>query len=102
MMDEEDKKFKDLDEKIEKLSEESGIELEHERQARLERESRKVDVAKSGIGAGFEFAAAVIICMLVGVWADRQFDMAPLWMLIGMFLGITVAFYNLYRASQNL
>lgn len=102
MMDEEDKRFKDIDEKIVKLSQDSGIELEHEKQARIEREAEKVDVMKGGISAGFEFAAAIVICMLIGIWMDRQFDMAPLWMLIWMFMGIAVAFYNLYRASQKL
>jgi F0F1-type ATP synthase assembly protein I len=89
----------DLDKKIDQISKDLNVELDS---APKRKEGRELEVVKSSASAGVEFAAAVIICTLVGVALDRHFDTKPLLMLILMLVGCVVAFYNLYKASQEL
>lgn len=60
------------------------------------------EVMKAGASAGVEFAGAIILSTFFGIWLDKQLDLAPLFMLVFLVLGAGVAFYNLYRQSQNL
>jgi len=48
-------------------------------------------------GAGIQFALAIVFFLLAGQWADRKLGTSPVFLLIGVFIGGTTAFYSLYR-----
>ena len=48
-------------------------------------------------GLGFQFAVAIVLFVLLGQWADRKLGSSPIFLLIGVFIGGSAAFYNLYR-----
>jgi F0F1-type ATP synthase assembly protein I len=48
-------------------------------------------------GAGLQFAIAIVVFLLAGQWADRKFGTSPTFLLIGVFIGGSAAFYSLYR-----
>jgi F0F1-type ATP synthase assembly protein I len=48
-------------------------------------------------GVGFQFAAAIIVFLYVGQWIDRRLGTAPIFLLIGVFVGGSAAFYSMYR-----
>ncbi|HWP02419.1 MAG TPA: AtpZ/AtpI family protein [Gemmatimonadaceae bacterium] len=52
--------------------------------------------------AGFEFAASVLLGLLAGQWLDKKLGTAPLFLLIGVLLGMAAGFWNLYRLSAKL
>jgi F0F1-type ATP synthase assembly protein I len=58
------------------------------------------DKSRAGLrfaGIGFEFAAAVGGLTVAGYWLDRKLGTAPLWTLIGLFVGLLGGTYNLIR-----
>lgn len=48
------------------------------------------------LGIGFFVPGSIIIGVIVGRWLDSKFDSEPFWVIVGLLLGITVAFYGLY------
>lgn len=48
-------------------------------------------------GAGIQFAIAIVAFLLAGQWADRKLGTSPAFLLAGVFIGGTAAFYSLYR-----
>ena len=48
-------------------------------------------------GVGLQFAVAIVLFVLLGQWADRQFGTRPVFLLTGVFIGGGGAFYSLYR-----
>ena len=48
-------------------------------------------------GAGLQFAIAIVVFLLLGQWADRKLGTSPTFLLIGVFIGGSAAFYSLYR-----
>lgn len=48
-------------------------------------------------GAGLQFAIAIVAFLLAGQWADRKFGTSPAFLLAGVFIGGSAAFYSLYR-----
>lgn len=48
-------------------------------------------------GIGWFIAIAIVLGTLGGVWLDRRLDVAPLFLLIGLALGVSVGFYGTYR-----
>lgn len=54
---------------------------------------------KSGGRAGAEFGLTIVFMIVAGVYLDIQFDTRPVLVLVFLFLGIAVAFYNIYRFS---
>jgi ATP synthase protein I len=49
------------------------------------------------IGLGWYVAACIVLGILGGVWLDGKLNSRPLLTLIGLFLGLIVAFYGVYR-----
>lgn len=39
-------------------------------------------------GMGLQFAGAVLVPLLIGVYIDSRFHTAPLWVLVGMSIGL--------------
>lgn len=48
-------------------------------------------------GLGWYMAAAIVLPTLGGVWLDRSVGTSPLFLLLGILLGVTLAFYGTYR-----
>jgi len=48
------------------------------------------------LGVGFFVAASIILGVVGGRWLDSKFNSEPLWLIIGLLLGIVVAFYGVY------
>lgn len=49
------------------------------------------------IGIGWYFALSIVLGILTGVWLDSKATTAPLFTLIGLLLGLAVAFVGGYR-----
>jgi len=55
-------------------------------------------VSGSGLaGMGLEFVVAILVCLYAGRWLDRRVGTSPLFMIVGVFLGATVATISMYR-----
>ncbi len=48
-------------------------------------------------GVGIQFAVAIILFLFVGQWLDRRVGTKSVFTLIGVFVGASAAFYNMYR-----
>lgn len=48
-------------------------------------------------GIGLQFAAAVVLFLLVGQWLDRKLGTSPVFVIVGVFVGASAAFYSMYR-----
>ncbi len=48
-------------------------------------------------GLGLQFAAAILIFLFLGQWADRKLGTSPWLLIAGVFLGAGGAFYSIYR-----
>jgi hypothetical protein len=44
------------------------------------------------LGIGWYFATCIILGVAVGHWVDSQFGLEPIFTLVGIFLGLAVAF----------
>jgi F0F1-type ATP synthase assembly protein I len=53
--------------------------------------------ALSLLGVGFYIAASIILGTLGGRWLDGKFNTEPLWLVVGLILGIVVAFVGVYN-----
>ena len=53
--------------------------------------SKWVVPATQLLGAGWFFASAIIIGILLGRWADGKTGLEPMFTLVGIFLGLAVA-----------
>jgi ATP synthase protein I len=49
-------------------------------------------------GLGLQFAISIILFLYVGQWIDRRYGTDPLFLILGVFLGATAAFYSMYRS----
>jgi len=52
--------------------------------------------AASLFGIGFYVAACIIGGILLGRWLDGKMNSAPLWVIVGLLLGLLVAVYGTY------
>lgn len=48
-------------------------------------------------GFGLQFAASLLVFLWVGQWIDRKLGTAPLFLMLGVFVGGGAAFYSMYR-----
>lgn len=49
------------------------------------------------IGVGFFIGSSIVLGVVVGLWLDSKFNTSPFLVIIGLLLGIVVAFYGVYR-----
>ena len=52
-------------------------------------------------GIGWYLAAAIVLPTLGGVWLDERAGTTPLFILLGILLGVTLAFYGTYRMVSS-
>jgi ATP synthase protein I len=48
-------------------------------------------------GVGLQFAASILVFLYAGQWLDRRLGTAPWFLLGGVFVGASAAFYSMYR-----
>jgi len=49
------------------------------------------------VGVGFFVGGSILLGVIAGRWLDTKLNTAPLWIIIGLFLGLAIAFYGVYR-----
>lgn len=49
------------------------------------------------IGVGFFIGSSIVLGVVVGRWFDIRLNTSPVLAIVGLLLGITVAFYGVYR-----
>lgn len=55
----------------------------------------------TGLRAGSELLAGVIVGCAIGYFLDRQFASSPLFLIIFMMMGMAAGFWNVYRMSAR-
>jgi ATP synthase protein I len=53
--------------------------------------------ASAFAGFGIQFVVALLLFLYAGKWVDRQLGTAPLFLVLGVFLGAGASFYSMYR-----
>jgi len=48
-------------------------------------------------GIGIQFAASIVLFLYAGQWVDRRLGTTPIFLIAGVFLGATAAFYSIYK-----
>jgi ATP synthase protein I len=48
-------------------------------------------------GAGFQFAAYLVLSAFLGMWLDRRVGTSPWLLIVSVFAGAALGFYSLYR-----
>ncbi len=48
-------------------------------------------------GVGFFIGGSIVLGVLGGLWLDSKLSTEPVLVIVGLFLGIVVAFYGVYR-----
>ncbi len=48
-------------------------------------------------GVGVQFVAAILVFLFLGRWVDGRLGTAPVFLLLGTFVGAAGGFYSMYR-----
>lgn len=54
------------------------------------------------LGVGFYIVACIVGGILGGLWLDRVFDTRPVFLLIGLFLGLVACFWGVYQMLRPI
>ncbi|MFC2016235.1 AtpZ/AtpI family protein [Chloroflexota bacterium] len=49
------------------------------------------------IGIGWYIGICIVLGVLGGIWLDNKFNTTPVLVIVGLILGLVVAFYGVYR-----
>ena len=49
------------------------------------------------VGIGFFISGSILLGVVAGRWLDTKLNSEPLWIIVGLFLGLVIAFYGVYR-----
>ena len=49
------------------------------------------------IGVGFYIGGSILLGVIAGLWLDSRLNTEPILVIVGLILGIIVAFYGVYR-----
>ena len=49
------------------------------------------------IGVGWYIGVCIVLGVLGGLWLDNKFNITPIMVIVGLILGVVVAFYGVYR-----
>lgn len=55
------------------------------------------NTAAVAAGAGLQFAASIVVFLLVGQWLDRRLHTGSVFLLVCVFVGAGGSFYAMYR-----
>jgi len=60
------------------------------------------------VGVGFYIAGSILLGVLGGLWLDSKFNTTPILVIVGLLVGLAVAFWGVYqmllpflRSQQN-
>jgi len=53
-------------------------------------------------GVGFFIGGSILLGVLAGLWLDSKLNTSPILVLVGLFLGLIVAFYGVYQMVSPL
>jgi F0F1-type ATP synthase assembly protein I len=54
------------------------------------------------VGVGFFIGGSIVLGVVAGLWLDSMLNTAPALAIVGLLLGIVVAFYGVYRMLTPL
>jgi ATP synthase protein I len=54
------------------------------------------------LGIGFYIAISIVLGIMGGHWLDEKFNTQPLWLIIGLILGLAVAVLGVYNILKPL
>ncbi|NLY39081.1 MAG: AtpZ/AtpI family protein [Firmicutes bacterium] len=63
---------------------------------------RSIQYYNLAFSFGLTMIAAILLGLYGGWWLDRRLETFPLFMLLGIFLGIGIGFYSLWRELNAL
>jgi F0F1-type ATP synthase assembly protein I len=49
------------------------------------------------VGVGFFIAGSIVLGVVLGLWLDTRLNTKPVLVIVGLILGIIVAFYGVYQ-----
>jgi F0F1-type ATP synthase assembly protein I len=49
------------------------------------------------IGVGWYIGGCIVLGVFAGLWLDSKFDTKPILVIVGLILGLIIAFYGVYR-----
>ena len=49
------------------------------------------------IGVGFFIGGSIVLGVVAGRWLDSKLNSEPIWLIVGLILGVVVAFYGVYQ-----
>ena len=49
------------------------------------------------LGVGFYIAGSILLGIVAGLWLDSKLDTRPIMVILGLLLGLAVAFWGVYR-----
>ena len=49
------------------------------------------------VGVGWYIGACIVLGVIAGLWLDSKFHTKPILVIVGLILGIVIAFYGVYR-----
>ena len=49
------------------------------------------------IGVGWYVGCCIVLGILGGFWLDGKFNTSPVFVIVGLLVGLIVAFYGIYR-----
>ena len=49
------------------------------------------------VGVGFFVGGSIVLGVVAGMWLDTRLNSGHIWVLVGLFLGLVIAFYGVYR-----
>ena len=58
---------------------------------------RRWEAALRFIGVGWFIGISILLGVLGGLWLDNKFGTKPILVIVGLILGLVVAFYGVYR-----
>lgn len=53
--------------------------------------------ASAFAGFGIQFVVALLLFLYLGKWVDQKLGTAPLFLIVGVFVGAGASFYSMYR-----
>ncbi len=49
------------------------------------------------VGVGWYVGACIVLGVIGGLWLDNKFNTKPILVIVGLILGVIIAFYGMYR-----
>ena len=81
----------DLEDRIEKMKEEHGLNDSKDTQAKATNE---------GVKAGVELLTPIVVCFFIGMGLDKHFETSPLFLMVFFILGVLTGFWNIYKLTK--